>query len=83
MVYVELGEYKGHPLIMLSKSKVKTSKWDRPFSFGLGKAQLILDSIEAIKTFVQTQGKSIGESTHVTETEDIGEPVDNVEFDEM
>ena len=46
---VERGEYKGKPLLIL-----KGSEDDKyPFSFGLGKARLILDNIEEIKKFVE------------------------------
>lgn len=46
---VEKGEFKGKPILIL-----KRSENDRyPFSFGLAKAQLILDHIEEIKKFVE------------------------------
>jgi hypothetical protein len=45
------SEYKGNPMIEL--------KWDEndnyPFRFGVRKAQLILQEIEAIKKFVEDQ----------------------------
>ncbi len=46
---VEYSEYKGHKLILLKRSA--DDKY--PFSFGLRKAQLILENIEAIKEFVK------------------------------
>ena len=46
---VERGEYKGNPLII-----IKRNQEDKfPFSFGLTKARLILENIEAIKKFVE------------------------------
>lgn len=42
------GQYKGHPMIILNPE-------DRfPFQFGLNKARLILQHIEAIRSFVQS-----------------------------
>jgi hypothetical protein len=51
----ELQEYKGNKLICLNPG----SKY--PFSFGLGKAKMILENLEAIKKFVETNGESVGE----------------------
>ena len=46
---VEKTEFKGRPVIIL-----KRNEEDRyPFSFGLGKARLILEAIEDIKKFVE------------------------------
>ncbi len=46
---VEFDEYKGHKLIVL-----KRTENDRfPFKFGLSKAKLIIENIEAIKKFVE------------------------------
>jgi len=46
---VEKTEYKGQPVIVL-----KRSEEDRyPFSFGLGKARMILEAIDEIKKFVK------------------------------
>ncbi len=46
---VEKTEYKGQPVLIL-----KRNENDRyPFSFGLGKARMILESIEEIKKFVE------------------------------
>ena len=52
----ELQEYKGNKLICLNPG----SKY--PFSFGLGKAKMILENIESIKKFVESNGESVGES---------------------
>ncbi|MEW5951026.1 MAG: hypothetical protein GX447_09330 [Elusimicrobia bacterium] len=46
---VEKTEYKGQPVLIL-----KRNENDRyPFSFGLGKARMILEAIEDIKKFVE------------------------------
>lgn len=47
----EIQEYKGNQLICLNPGE------RYPFSFGLNKAKLILANIEAIKKFVETEGK--------------------------
>ncbi|MFH0827249.1 MAG: hypothetical protein V1923_05155 [Candidatus Omnitrophota bacterium] len=49
---VERGEYKGKPLIIFKRNE--EDKF--PFSFGLTKAKLILENIEAIKKFVEENG---------------------------
>lgn len=46
---IERSEYKGKPLIVIKRSE--DDKY--PFSFGLGKARLILENIEEIKKFVE------------------------------
>lgn len=46
---VERGEYKGKPLLILKRNE--EDKY--PFSFGVSKAKLILDNLEAIKKFVE------------------------------
>jgi hypothetical protein len=51
----EISEYKGNKLICLNPG----SKFI--FSFGLGKAKMILENIDAIKKFVDTNGESCGE----------------------
>jgi len=49
IMIIERTEYKGQPVIIL-----KRNENDRyPFSFGLGKARMILESIEDIKKFVE------------------------------
>lgn len=48
-MYAETSEYKGHPVITL-----KNKKEDKyGFSFGRRKAEMILESIEEIKKFVE------------------------------
>jgi hypothetical protein len=51
----ELQEYKGNKLICLNPG----AKF--PFSFGLAKAKMILENIESIKKFVESNGESVGE----------------------
>ncbi len=46
-------EYKGNPIIVLSNNE--DDKY--PFSFGLSKAKLIINNIEAIKEFIKNEGK--------------------------
>jgi len=46
-----VGEYKGSPTITLNPE----SKFS--FTFGLGKAKLIVEHFEAIKAFVEKGGK--------------------------
>ncbi len=47
------SEYKGNPMIVL-----KNSEEDKfPFQFGLKKAKLVLENIEAIKKFVEKYDK--------------------------
>ena len=49
---VKTGEFKGHPTISL----IKDENDPRPFTFGMGKAKLILANLEAIKEFVENNG---------------------------
>ena len=49
---VERSEYKGKPLLVLKRRE--DDKF--PFSFGLSKARLILENIDAIKKFVDEVG---------------------------
>jgi len=51
----ELTEYKGNKLICLNPGSKFT------FSFGLSKAKMILENLDSIKKFVETNGESIGE----------------------
>jgi len=46
---VEKTEYKGQPVIILKRNE--NDKF--PFSFGLGKARMILEAIDEIKKFVK------------------------------
>lgn len=49
------GQYEGHPTLELRRPGTKPDK--RGFTFGLAKAKLILDNIEAIQLFVAKHGK--------------------------
>jgi len=48
----EISEYNGNKIIILNPGSRFT------FSFGLGKAKMILEHLEAIKKFVETEGAS-------------------------
>ncbi|MCX8200290.1 MAG: hypothetical protein N3G76_02360 [Candidatus Micrarchaeota archaeon] len=48
---VEYSEYKGNKLIILKRSE--TDKY--PFSFGKGKARLIVENFDAIKKFAEEE----------------------------
>jgi len=53
MSIVEESEFKGNPMLVL-----KNSEDDQfPFQFGLKKAKLILENIEAIEEFVKKHDK--------------------------
>lgn len=45
---IEKSEFKGRPIIIIKRNE--DDKY--PFSFGLGKARLILENLEEIKEFV-------------------------------
>jgi len=51
MSIVEYGEYKGNRLIILKRTE--DDKY--PFSFGKGKARLIVENFEAIKKFAEEE----------------------------
>jgi len=51
----EITEYKGNKLITLNPG----SKY--PFSFGLNKAKMIMENLDSIKIFIETNGESCGE----------------------
>ncbi len=51
MSMVEFGEYKGNKLIILKRDE--NDKF--PFSFGKGKARLIVENFEEIKKFVEEE----------------------------
>jgi hypothetical protein len=51
----EISEYKGNKLICLNPGSKFT------FSFGLSKAKMILENLDAIKKFVETNGESCGD----------------------
>ncbi|MDD2679996.1 MAG: hypothetical protein PHO03_04280 [Candidatus Omnitrophica bacterium] len=46
---VERGEFKGKPLLVIKRDEND----QYPFSFGLGKARLILENIDEIRKFVE------------------------------
>jgi hypothetical protein len=46
-------EFKGNPIIKLKR----TEDDQYPFSFGLGKAKLVLQNVEEIKKFVEENDK--------------------------
>lgn len=49
MAIISESEYKGNPMIV-----IKNSEEDKfPFQFGVKKAKLVLENIEAIRAFVQ------------------------------
>jgi len=53
MSIVSESEFKGNPMIVL-----KNDEEDKfPFQFGLKKAKLILENIDAIKEFVEKHNK--------------------------
>ena len=50
-VVIERGEYKGSPTVTIRKD---TEEMDRfPFSFGLGKAKLLLQALKQEPDFIQ------------------------------
>ncbi|MFA5412666.1 MAG: hypothetical protein WC350_04960 [Candidatus Micrarchaeia archaeon] len=51
MSIVEYGEYKGNRLIILKR----TDEDKYPFSFGKGKARLIVENFDAIKKFAEEE----------------------------
>jgi len=53
MSIVSESEFKGNPMLV-----IKISEEDKfPFQFGVKKAKLILENIEAIKQFVEKNDK--------------------------
>ena len=53
MAIVEESEYKGNPMIMLKKA----AEDKYPFQFGVKKAKLVLENVEAIRKFVEKYEK--------------------------
>lgn len=53
MSIVSESEFKGNPMLVLKQ----TEEDKFPFQFGLKKAKLILENIEAIKKFVEKHDK--------------------------
>jgi hypothetical protein len=52
----EIQEYQGNKILCLNPGQRFI------FSFGLSKAKMILEHLEAIKKFVETEGESCGDS---------------------
>ena len=52
----EIQDFKGNQVLCLNPENKFT------FSFGLAKAKLILENLDVIKKFVESEGKEIGES---------------------
>jgi len=52
MVIIERSEFKGKPMLVIKRDE--NDKY--PFSFGLAKAKLILENLDAIKKFVEEAG---------------------------
>ena len=48
---VEYGEFKGNKIITLKRTEEDTY----PFSFGKGKARLIVENLDAIKAFAEEE----------------------------
>ncbi len=53
----EISEYKGNKLICLNPGSKFT------FSFGLSKAKMIIENLDAIKKFIETNGESCGDES--------------------
>lgn len=49
----KIGEYKGHATISL----LKDENDKLPFTFGLTKAKLIMENLDAVKAFVENNSK--------------------------
>jgi len=47
----QIGEYKGNPVITLNPGE------RYPFTFGVAKAKLVLQHLEAIQSFVEKYGE--------------------------
>jgi uncharacterized protein YgiM (DUF1202 family) len=53
MSIVSEADFKGHPMLV-----IKATEDDKyPFQFGVKKAKLILENVEAIKKFVEKNDK--------------------------
>jgi uncharacterized protein (DUF2164 family) len=65
----ELGEFKGNKTIKLMRNEL--DKY--PFNFGLNKAKLILDNLDAVRKFVEDNEKRVEKplTEVVVETEEI------------
>ncbi len=51
----EIQDFKGNQVLCLNPESKFT------FSFGLAKAKLILENLDVIKKFVESEGKDIGD----------------------
>ena len=51
----EIQEFKGNKVLNLNPESKFT------FSFGLAKAKLIMENLDVIRKFVETEGKDLGE----------------------
>ncbi|HQY51037.1 MAG TPA: hypothetical protein PK294_03145 [Ignavibacteria bacterium] len=60
----EIQEYKGNKILNLNPESKFT------FSFGLAKAKLILENLDVIKKFVESEGKDIGDAGSSESKED-------------
>jgi len=60
----EIQEYKGNKILNLNPESKFT------FSFGLAKAKLILEHLDVIKRFVESEGKDIGDAGSSESKED-------------
>ncbi len=54
MAIIEKSEFKGKPVLVIKRNE--EDKY--PFSFGVSKAKLILENLDAIKKFVQESGQA-------------------------
>jgi hypothetical protein len=50
-VVIERGEYRGNPTVSIRKDTVELDRY--PFSFGLGKAKLLLQALEQEPDFLK------------------------------
>ena len=53
---IEITEYKGNKTLTIHTLDKDGNKKPYPFSFGLGKAESILNHVEEIKKFVEDYG---------------------------
>ena len=64
----EIQEFKGNKVLCLNPE----SKF--AFSFGLAKAKLILENLDVIRKFVETEGKDLGEFGTKKQNDNPAEP---------
>lgn len=53
MAIVEESEFKGNPMIVLKNDEAD----QYPFQFGVKKAKLVVENIDAVKAFVEKHDK--------------------------